>query len=166
MQMYMKLIQSGFTMRGLVHVVVRTVASVFATRRLLLYILHSIVFDVIQLRVKQSNKTSNIEYIYIFFFYENGFQSLHNLNPHIGNFRHKLLTSRYQRRRTKFLMTAVIKDSSAITTQKSNINKKSPRPHPLLELGYPQGFQHILEANQSSLRKAFSNAMNVGLQKK
>ena len=82
----MKLIQSGFTMRGLVHVVVRTIASVLATRGLLLYILHSIVFDVIQLRVKQSNKTSNIEYIYIYIFYENGFQSLHNLNPHIGKF--------------------------------------------------------------------------------
>ena len=69
MQMYMKLIQSGFTMRGLVHVVVRTIASVFATRGLLLYILHSIVFDVIQLRVKQSNKTSNIEYIYIYIYF-------------------------------------------------------------------------------------------------
>ena len=62
-----KLIQNSFTMRGLVHVVVRIIASVIATRGLLLYILHSIVFDVIQLRAKQSNKTDNIEiYIYIF----------------------------------------------------------------------------------------------------
>ena len=54
-------------MRGLVHVVVRIIASVIATRGLLLYILHSIVFDVIQLRAKQSNKTDNIEiYIYIY----------------------------------------------------------------------------------------------------
>ena len=63
-----KLIQNRFTMRGLVHVVVRIIASVIATRGLLLYILHSIVFDVIQLRVKHSNKTSNIEYIYIYIF--------------------------------------------------------------------------------------------------
>ena len=63
-----KLIQNRFTMRGLVHVVVRTIASVISTRGLLLYILHSIVFDVIQLRVKHSNKTSNIEYIYIYIY--------------------------------------------------------------------------------------------------